>query len=59
MNGHVMARDFLDHFHNFQLKNGGVHSHGGTPKWIVYFMENIIKMEDLGAVSGNFHISNI
>ena len=42
---------------NFNWKMGGFHSHGGTPKWIVYFMENTIKMEDLGAISGNFHIS--
>ena len=27
---------------------GGFHSHGGTPEWMVYFMENPIKMDDLG-----------
>ena len=28
-------------------KHGGVHSHGGTPKWMVYVMENPTKMDDL------------
>ena len=27
---------------------GGFHSHGGTPKCLVYFMENPIKIDDLG-----------
>ena len=27
---------------------GGFQSHGGTPKWMVYFMETPIKMDDLG-----------
>ena len=26
----------------------GVSKNGGTPKWMVYFMENPIKMDDLG-----------
>ena len=26
----------------------GVSINGGTPKWMVYFMENPIKMDDLG-----------
>ena len=25
-----------------------VSKNGSTPKWMVYFMENIIKMDDLG-----------
>ena len=27
---------------------GGFHSHGGTPKWMVYFMGNPIKLDDIG-----------
>ena len=35
------------------------HSHGGTPyKWMVYFMENPMKMDDLDVPPwiGNFHM---
>ena len=28
--------------------NGGFHSHGGTSKLMVYLMENVLKMNDLG-----------
>ena len=37
----------------------GVSKTRGTPKWIVYFMENPIKMDDLGGfppIFGNIHI---
>ena len=37
----------------------GVSKNSGTPKWMVYFMENPIKMDDLGVKSpifGNTHI---
>ena len=30
------------------IKHMGVSKNRGTPKWIVYFMENPIKMDDLG-----------
>ena len=30
------------------LKYVGGSINGGTPKWMVYFMENPIKMDDLG-----------
>ena len=30
------------------LVNMGVSKYRGTPKWMVYFMENPIKMDDLG-----------
>ena len=28
--------------------NGAFHIHGGTPKWLVYFMGNPIHLDDLG-----------
>ena len=37
----------------------GVSKNRGTPKWMVYFMENLIKIDDLGGVPiifGNIHI---
>ena len=33
---------------------------GKTPKWMVYFMENLVKMDDLGGntpIFGNTHMS--
>ena len=38
----------------------GVSKNKGTPKWMVYFMENPIKMDDLGGkppIFGNTHTS--
>ena len=32
----------------------GVFKNRGTPKWMVYFMENPIKMDDLGGKKPNF-----
>ena len=37
----------------------GVSKNRGTPKWMVYFMENPIKMDDLGGfpiIFGNTHL---
>ena len=37
----------------------GVAKNRGTPKWMVYVMEDPIKMDDLGVISlifGNTHI---
>ena len=31
--------------------NGGFHSHGGTSKLMVYLMENVLKMNDLGVAT--------
>ena len=41
--------------------NMGVSKNRGTPKWMVYFMENPIKMDDLGVkppIFGNTNITN-
>ena len=32
--------NLIHHLENTKKSNGGFHSHGGTPKWMVYFMEN-------------------
>ena len=40
----------------------GVSKNNGTPKWMVYFMENHIKMDDLGVytpIFGNTHMGFI
>ena len=29
--------------------NGGFHSHGGTPKWMVYKGKSYLEMDDIGA----------
>ena len=38
----------IEHIPNIPRSYDGFHSHGRTPKWMVYFMENPIKMDDLG-----------
>ena len=43
---------------DFELSSIGVSYNGGTPKWMVDFMENPVKIDDLGVppILGNLHI---
>ena len=47
-------------FHHLRLtpRYMGVSKNDGAPKWMIYFMENPIKMDDLGVplFLGNIHI---
>ena len=47
---------------NFSPKHMGISINGGTPKWILYFMENPIEMDDLRVASpilGNLQMGTV
>ena len=41
-----MMADDISYILTVQPTNGGFHSHGGTPKWMVY-KDNLIEVDDL------------
>ena len=54
-------RPILFHFDDFGMKGShmGVSKNRGIPKWLVYFMENPFKMDDLAGFPIIFELTPI